>query len=191
MARRVIFVTGNENKLREVRQMMGDGLIIEAKSIDIPEFQGHALEIAAKKVRTAYEAIKQPVIVEDTGLCFNALGGLPGPYVKWFLEKLGPTGLHKMLLGFDDKSAYAQCIFAFFDGSSMTDPILFDGRCPGTIVEPRGPTHFGWDPIFLPEESNLTYAEMESSAKQAISHRGRAFRQLKDYLLATGPIPEK
>lgn len=55
-------------------------------------------------------------MVEDTSLCFNACGGLPGPYIKWFLAKLGHDGLNRMLVGFEDKTAYAQCIFAFTPG---------------------------------------------------------------------------
>ena len=56
------------------------------------------------------------VMVEDTSLCFNAYGGLPGPYIKWFLKNLGHDGLNRMLAGFDDKTAYAQCIFAYTPG---------------------------------------------------------------------------
>ena len=56
------------------------------------------------------------VMVEDTSLCFNAYEGLPGPYIKWFLKALGHEGLPRMLAGFDDKSAYAQCIFAYSPG---------------------------------------------------------------------------
>lgn len=56
------------------------------------------------------------VLVEDTCLCFNAFGGLPGPYVKYFLKQLHPEGLHKMLTGFEDKSAYALCTFAYCEG---------------------------------------------------------------------------
>ena len=59
-------------------------------------------------------------MVEDTSLCFKAYQGLPGPYIKWFLAKLGHDGLNKMLHGFEDKSAYAQCIFAFSPGSGWT-----------------------------------------------------------------------
>ena len=55
-------------------------------------------------------------MVEDTSLCFNAYGGLPGPYIKWFLKNLGHDGLNSMLAGFDDKTAYAQCIFAYTPG---------------------------------------------------------------------------
>lgn len=58
-------------------------------------------------------------MVEDTGLCFNALGGLPGPYIKWFLDGTGHDGLNALLGGFEDKSAYAQCVFAFCAGPGM------------------------------------------------------------------------
>ena len=61
-------------------------------------------------------------MVEDTCLCFNAWGGLPGPYIKWFLSKLGHEGLNKALAGFDDKTAYAQCTFAFSRGAAR--PLL-------------------------------------------------------------------
>lgn len=68
-----------------------------------------------------------------SGLCFNALKGLPGPYIKWFLDKLGPEGLHAMLAGFKDKTAEAVCTFAYSpveDGEVK----LFQGRTQGTIV---------------------------------------------------------
>ena len=75
-----------------------------------------------------------PVIIEDTSLCFNALGGLPGVYIKWFLEKLGHDGLNRLLAGFEDKSAYAQCVFAFCPGPKANVEV-FAGR---TAVRSRG-----------------------------------------------------
>lgn len=178
----VIFVTGNPNKLRQVREMLGEDLTVEARAIDLPEYQGDPLEIASQKCLAAYAIVKEPVITEDAGLCFNALGGLPGPYVKWFLEKLGPEGLYKLLAGFDDKTGYAQCVFAYFDGTKMDRPKLFDGRCLGRIVTPRGKASFGWDPIFLPDGYSETYAQMDSQVKNSISHRGKAFSLLQAFL---------
>lgn len=60
--------------------------------------------------------MKGPVMVEDTGLCFDAMGGLPGPYIKWFLNGIGHQGLNAMLEGSGNKSAYGQCVFAFSPG---------------------------------------------------------------------------
>ncbi|CAN0336485.1 unnamed protein product, partial [Ectocarpus sp. 8 AP-2014] len=122
--------------------------------------------------------VQGPVMVEDTGLCFNALGGLPGPYIKWFLDGTGHDGLNGILEGFQDKTAYAQCVFAFSAGPGK-EVKIFDGRTAGSIVPPRGPTNFGWDPIFQPEGRDVTYAEMAKEDKNAISHRGRALGMLK------------
>ena len=67
-------------------------------------------------------------MVEDTSLCYNALEGLPGVYIKWFLKKTGHKGLNNLLAAYDDKSAYAQCIFAFTSGKKDEEPITFIGQ---------------------------------------------------------------
>lgn len=72
-----------------------------------------------------FPQVKGPVMVEDTGLCFDALGGLPGPYIKWFLDGVGRSGLNSMLQSFEDKSAYAQCIFAFCAGPGREVQVRF------------------------------------------------------------------
>ena len=117
-------------------------------AVDLPELQGaNPEDIAKEKCRLAANAVGGPCITEDTSLCFHALSGLPGPYIKWFLEKLGHDGLNKMLVGFDDPSAYAQCIFAYSSGPGA-EVVTFVGRTQGRIVPARGDNQFGWDPIF-------------------------------------------
>lgn len=156
---------------------------VVAQSVDLPELQGEPEDIAKEKCKQAAQLVDGPVMVEDTSLCFNAMGGLPGPYIKSFLQKLGPDGLPRMLDGFEDKTGYAQCIFAFaMDASS--DPIVFVGRTPGTIVPPRGSRDFGWDPIFQPDGFDETYAELSKDIKNTISHRYRALDKLREFLLA-------
>ena len=157
----------------------------------VPELQGEPDEISLEKCKLAAEEVKRlyteqvVVVVEDTCLCFNALKGLPGPYVKWFLEKLGHEGLNKMLYGYEDKSGYALCTLAYTTINSENSAIeVIDGKTPGTIVPARGPNAFGWDPIFEPEGFNETYAEMDKDIKNTISHRYRAFGQLKSILEA-------
>ena len=93
--------------------------------------------VAIEKCKLAAQKVDGPVMTEDVSLCFTALGGLPGVYIKWFLQKLGHDGLNKMLAAYDDKSAYAQCIFAFSE-SREHEPILFRGITPGRIVPARG-----------------------------------------------------
>ena len=195
----LIFITGNEKKLAEVRAILstpnteGSFEMTNVK-LDLPELQGEPEEVAREKCRLALEHIEKTVaeprwvMVEDTSLCFNALNGLPGVYIKWFLKSLGHDGLNRILAGYEDKSAYAQCIFCIgrthSSGESSAATLqTFVGRTPGKIVPPRGPTDFGWDPVFEPSESGgLTYAEMEKGAKNLISHRGRALQQLRAHL---------
>ena len=133
----------------------------------------------------AADAVDGPVMGEDTSLCFNALGGLPGPYIKWFLEKTGHAGLNNLLAAYDDKSEYAQCIFSFSAGRGARVH-TFDGRTAGTIVPARGPTDFGWDPVFQPDGHEATYAEMDKATKNAISHRYRALDSLRKWLVEHG-----
>ena len=92
------------------------------------------------------------------------------------------SGLNTLLAGFPTTAATALCTFAYSPGPGR-DPILFEGRTEGHIVPPRGPTNFGWDPIFEPDESRgRTYAEMDGEEKNAISHRYRALEKLRVYL---------
>ena len=86
------FVTGNENKLREVKEILGNLVNVEHVKLEAQEVQGTAEEVAKAKAKQLFKLHKQPLITEDTSLCFNAYGGLPGPYIKDFLEKLKPEG---------------------------------------------------------------------------------------------------
>lgn len=128
--------------------MGNSNLKIVSHKLDLPELQGEPQYIAAQKCKMAFDILKSPVITEDTCLCFNALQGLPGPYIKWFLQKLGHEGLTKIIADYDDKTAYALCIFAYI-APGMEEPMLFEGRTDGEIVASRGPSDFGWDPIFV------------------------------------------
>lgn len=104
---------------------------------------------------------------------------------KWFLESVGHDGLNRMLAGFDDKTAYAQCIFAYYDGK-LSEPIVFIGRTAGAIVPARGPTNFGWDPVFEAHEDGVTmdktYAELDKIIKNSISHRKKSLDALQKYM---------
>ena len=119
--------------------------------------------------------------MEDTCLCFNALGGMPGPYIKWFLSALGPEGLPRLLADFDDKTANAVCMFGYAESQDQIK--VFEGKTSGQIVPPRGSRDFGWDPIFQPNGHSETYAELDKSVKNTISHRFRALDKLKAYLV--------
>ena len=140
------------------------------------------MDVSVAKCKLAAIEINGPVIVEDTSLCFNALNGLPGVYIKWFLEKTGHEGLNNMIAAYDDKTAYAQCIFSYSEGPG-SEPVSFVGQSHGKIVPARGDSNFGWDPIFEADGFGKTFAEMSKENKNSVSHRGRSLEKLKSYLI--------
>lgn len=233
----ITFVTGNKNKLKEIKSILGDTFPITNLDLDLSELQGTAEEICIAKCIEAVHAVNGPAIIEDTSLVFKVLDNMPGPYIKWFMGNSrngynnlngynnpnGCNNLTKMLDGFDDRSAYALCTVAIGipvkytmkptnvgicsmledtlnkeRKNSLTKNViirdddidihLFTGRVDGTISkEPRGPTNFGWDPIFIPNQQEIsgeskTFAEMDPKFKNSISHRKRAIDQLCDFL---------
>lgn len=186
--RTLTFVTGNVKKLEEVKAILGSNFPYEVVNhmLDLPELQGEIDEVSIKKCQEAARRLKRPVFIEDTSLCFNALGGLPGPYIKWFLDKIKPEGLHKMLTGWEDKTAEAVCTFAYCSGTDDNlEVILFQGITKGTIVSPRGCRDFGWDCIFQPVGYDKTYGELPKEEKNKISHRFKALDKLRNHFLQT------
>lgn len=183
MSKKITFVTGNAKKLEEVLSILGNSFAdrLVSQNVDLPELQGEIDDICIKKCREAAKVVGGPVIVEDTCLCFDALKGLPGPYIKWFLAKLGPEGLYQMLSGYEDKSAKAVCTFAYHTGENG-DVKIFQGSTSGQIVSPRGSNDFGWDACFQPDGYDKTYAELPKEEKNKISHRFKALNELKQYL---------
>ncbi|KAI1331922.1 inosine triphosphate pyrophosphatase [Xylariaceae sp. FL0255] len=184
MPRELNFITGNANKLAEVRAILDStGIALQSQRLDLPEIQGTLDDVTREKCRVAAEIVRGPVLVEDTCLCFNALDGLPGPYIKWFLQSIGHTGLNNLLAAYEDKSAQAVATFGFCKGPGE-EILLFQGRTDGKIVPARGPTNFGWDPIF--EYEGQTYAEMDKVAKNKISHRFKALDKLREWIEGGG-----
>uniref|UniRef100_A0A7C9CNW3 Inosine triphosphate pyrophosphatase n=1 Tax=Opuntia streptacantha TaxID=393608 RepID=A0A7C9CNW3_OPUST len=185
LAKPVTFVTGNPKKLEEVKAILGQSIPFQSLKLDLPELQGEPEDISKEKARLAAIQVNGPVLVEDTCLCFTALKGLPGPYIKWFLQKIGHEGLNNLLMAYEDKSAYALCVFSLALGPNA-DPITFVGKTMGKIVPPRGPNDFGWDPIFEPDGYQQTYAEMPKEEKNKISHRYKALALVKSHFVEAG-----
>ncbi|KAF3034941.1 nucleoside triphosphate pyrophosphohydrolase ham1 [Didymella keratinophila] len=167
---KLVFVTGNAYKLNEARIILGPDAELESVTLDIPEIQGTAEEIAVEKCRRAAEILQRPVLIDDTSLCFHAMGGLPGPYIKSFLEALGNRNLYKMLDGFDNKSADFVCTVACTAGADQ-EIVVFQERMTGKIVPGRGPD-FGilsWNPSF--EVDGTTFGEMSEDDPRLIGPR--------------------
>lgn len=188
----ITFVTGNANKLKEVVAILAtddspDGAkvgkyLITNKSLDLDELQGSIEEVTIHKAKSAAEILNGPVLVEDTCLGFDAFNDLPGPYIKWFVKSIGLQGLVDMLYKFDDKGAKAICTFGYCAGPGEKVE-LFQGITHGRIVDSRGPTNFGWDSVFEPDGFDKTYAELDKSVKNGISHRYKALAKVREYLV--------
>ncbi|MBF0279621.1 MAG: non-canonical purine NTP pyrophosphatase [SAR324 cluster bacterium] len=178
MNTRIYFVSSNSKKYSEFKEMIN--FPIEIIDIDLEEIQTSDMDKLLKhKVRQAYYAVKAPVIVEDTALYFNAWNRLPGPLIKWFLKELGVNQLVQALSSFKDKSARAVCSIGYMDGDVIR---VFDGMIEGKIVTPSGNYGFGWDCIFQPEGSTLTFAEMRPGEKNRFSMRQKALEEFNFFL---------
>jgi inosine triphosphate pyrophosphatase len=176
-----IFITGNQNKATYLAKTLG--IKLEHQKIELDEIQSvDPFKIIEHKVRQAYNTIKKPVLVEDVSLVFNALNGLPGPFIKFFVDSNdGLENLCRILDGFDDRSAYGSVIYGYFDGKDLK---LIDGRLNGIIaIHPRGEGGYGWDKIFEPEGyGGLTRAELSPELDIESYNKLRDFDSLRDYL---------
>lgn len=163
MAQLPVFITGNQNKADYLSRQLG--VQLDHQKVDLVEIQSTDLhEIVAHKLTQAYEVCKRPVLVEDVGLVFNALGDLPGPYIKWFVDHAGDVACCKMLDGFEDRSATIRCTFGYYDGETME---FFDSEQPGAISDiPRGDNGFGFDRFFINEGYTITRAEMSQEENE-------------------------
>ncbi|MCS6886183.1 MAG: RdgB/HAM1 family non-canonical purine NTP pyrophosphatase [Acidobacteriota bacterium] len=177
--RTLYFVTANENKVKEARQILK--LPVEHVHLDLDEPQTLDLEtIVRQKAIQAHQKTGLPVIVEDTALSFVAWNGLPGTFIKWFLQTVGPVGILKMLSSYEDRRATATTAVAFHDGKQT---LVATGQTKGQIaLAPCGQQGFGWDAIFIPDQASTTFAEMSIDIKNAFSMRRKALEQLRSLL---------
>ena len=172
------FITGNENKFKEIRSVLSE---VEQLNIDLPEIQDiDAAEIIKAKLLEALKHKEGKFIVEDTSLYFDCLNGLPGPLVKWFLKTIGNQGLFDLADKLGNDQAEAKTIIGYAENKSQVH--FFEGSIKGKIVSPRGDSNFGWDPIFQPKGYSKTFAEMSSEEKNAISMRRVALNKLKEFI---------
>lgn len=177
---KISFVTGNQKKFDEYKAIFAEhGIECEHVNLDCPEIQADPQDIAKHKAKYAAEHIGRACFVDDTALCFNALNGLPGEYIKFFAEKLGLVNLVKLLDGFEDKTAKAMAVVAYCEPGK--EPVVFEGIVDGKIVMPRG-ERFVWDPIFQPDGYEQTFAEMPQEEKNKISHRKKVMVKFLKYL---------
>ncbi|MCK9393728.1 MAG: non-canonical purine NTP pyrophosphatase [Candidatus Paceibacterota bacterium] len=171
------FVTSNDNKLKEYQDILG--IQLKQIKLELPEIQSISVEdVSREKVLAAYKTLNHPVFVEDTGLFFEDMGGLPGALVRSFLENLSLDKICN-LLGENRKAIAKVCLACSLDGKSVE---FFIGETLGLITKnPKGTNGFGWDAIFIPNGEVRTFAEMEGREKNNYMRLSAAI-QFKKYL---------
>ncbi|HSX18581.1 MAG TPA: non-canonical purine NTP pyrophosphatase [Candidatus Saccharimonadales bacterium] len=174
----LVVVSSNPGKVREINQILGTNH--QAKNLDIAEIQSLDLdEVITAKAKAAYDKVKKPVLVTDVSLEIEALGGLPGPFVKFFLETIGEEGTVKLIKGKNTKTKATDAI-AIYDGKSLK---IFKGEVTGHLIpKKRGKNGFGFDYIFVPDGYSKTYSQLTPEQKNKVSHRAKALQKLKAFL---------
>lgn len=176
----VTFVTGNSEKAEFLSKYLE--LKIAHKKIDLEEIQSFDLrKISEHKAREAYKKLGAPVLIEDVAFTINALGRLPGPFIKWFLEELGVDGLCKLADMHNDRSAVAEVCYVYFDGKNLE---FFDGKLNGSVSKkPGADDGFGWNRIFIIDGQTKTNSEMSDEETKKYSLRtSQVYPKLKKFL---------
>lgn len=194
MKRSLVFATGNQHKLEEVQGLLGKDFALSClKDVgiteDIPETANTLQENALQKARFVFAKCQCACFADDTGLEIEALNGEPGVYSARYAgpEKNSLANMQlvlKKLQGVANRSACFRTVIAYID--SKGSEFLFEGKVEGKIIEvPTGAEGFGYDPIFMPEGYDKTFAELPLSVKNSMSHRGRAMQKLIDFMVNT------
>lgn len=186
----LIFATHNQNKAEEINKLLGSSWNVQTLEDagfheEIPETGSTLIENALQKARFVWNELGVPCFADDTGLEIDALGGAPGVYSARYAgpEKDSIKNMQKVLKEMknisDRKARFRTVIALIVDGKE----VLFEGCVEGKILrEMVGEQGFGYDPIFQPDEADVSFARMSLLQKNQISHRGRAIKKLVDYL---------
>ena len=196
---KIVFATNNSHKLEEIRQILGESIeVLSLADIncheDIPETAPTIEGNAMMKARYVYDKYGTPCFADDTGLEVEALDGAPGVYSARYAGGEGhdsEANMRKLLHeleGKENRRAQFRTVIALIeqkDGKTVAH--TFEGKIEGHISdEKRGTSGFGYDPIFVPEGYEQSFAELGNEIKNKISHRARAVARLAEYLLGTG-----
>lgn len=187
----LVFATGNIHKLQEVQGLFKEGFALSClKDVniteEIPETADNLVDNALQKARYVYEKCGIPCFADDTGLEVDALGGAPGVYSARYAGEQKDSKLNMLLLlknmnGQTNRNARFRTIIAYIDENAQEH--IFEGEIKGKIIENMaGENGFGYDPIFVPEGYEETFAELSSEIKNTISHRARAMEKFLSYI---------
>ncbi|OYT29645.1 non-canonical purine NTP pyrophosphatase, RdgB/HAM1 family [Thermoplasmatales archaeon ex4572_165] len=178
------FITGNKGKVHEATEKFRPlGINIRQKNLGYPEIQTDTLEdVAAYGVtHIQKQGIDHGFILEDAGIFIDGLQGFPGVYSSYVYHTIGLQGILDLLANTLKCTAVFRSVFAYAEPKG--DPHFFIGECLGKILkEEKGSQGFGYDPIFIPDGSDRTFAQMDTSEKNQFSHRGKSLEKLYNFL---------
>jgi XTP/dITP diphosphohydrolase len=187
----LVFASNNENKIKEIKSMLGNSFtLLSLNDInirkDIPEEEPQIKGNALAKARFVFNTTGLNVFADDTGLEIFALDGLPGVHSARFAgdNKDSEANIEKVLLMLgskENRKARFRTVIALI---LEKKEYFFEGIVNGKIIrEKKGNNGFGYDPIFVPDGKDCTFAEMDLAEKNTVSHRARAFEKLKEFLI--------
>lgn len=185
----LVIATNNKGKMREIAAILQGVELLSLKDIgftaDIPEPYDTFEENAHTKAATVHAFCGKNVFADDSGICANALGGAPGVFSARYAghDTDDERNLQKLLTelkGKEDKTAYYKAVICLIWEDRV---YYFEGECHGHIIEqPRGEGGFGYDPIFVPQGHEQTFAELDPALKNEISHRGKVVRKMVAFI---------
>ena len=176
------FITSNKNKVKEFRQILEPEIVVNHIEMTYPEMRSDdPQKIAEMSAEMLAKKLKKNVVVEDSGMFIKSLNDFPGTCSAYIHKRIGLKGILKLMENFEDRSCTYKSAVAYCEPGKK--PASFLGGEKGTVSrEIRGKFGFGHDPIFVPENSQKTYGEMENYAERK-QFRRRAVLKLREYLL--------
>ena len=173
------FVSKNDHKFNEIKELLSKNgpitMHVEHKKIELREIQSNSLvEVAIAKVKQAFELVGEEVFVEDDGLFIESLNGFPGVYSSFVYDTLGNNGIIDLLKNKTNRSATFKSVIAFSEGKLAK---TFIGETKGLISNNIHDGGWGFDPIFIPVNTNECFGEMDLKSKNKVSHRRSAVVQ--------------
>jgi len=185
----LVLVTQNEHKLKELRPLFKRyNVEFITTPIQKHEIRSESIEeIARVAAKVAHETLQRPVVVDDTGFFVDSLNGFPGSYAAIVLKSIGYEGILKLMTDKMERTSRFKTAVGFCDGERLE---VFSGDMLGKVAhKPAGEGGFGYDPIFVPEGFDKTYAELSLDEKIRISHRTRAFEEFLKWYISGSDNP--
>ncbi len=177
MRKKIFFVTSNPNKARECKNILSFfSIYVEIIKFQISEIQSNTLEeIARFSSLEAFRICRKPVLIEDSGLFIDILKGFPGPYSSYVQNKIGNYGILKLMKGIKNRKAIFKSVIGFCSSKKLHR--VFIGEVRGSISYKEKGKKWAFDPIFIPDPEDRTYAQMSAERKNEISHRRKALEK--------------